>query len=363
MAAPPSSTTSRIGARRVRVLVVDDSAVVRNVFSTQLAKDPGIEVVGTAPDPFVARDLLLEREPDVITLDLEMPRMDGITFLRKIMRYRPTPVIVVSSLTQAGGQLAMEALAAGAVEVMCKPGAAYSVGDMTTDLVEKVKEVAATGVRTQAAPPAAPGGPPQAALPALSRTTNQVLAIGASTGGTVAVERILASLPPNAPGIVITQHMPELFTRFFANRLKSMSRLDAREAVDGDSVVPGVALVAPGNKHMLLKRSGARYLVEVKDGPRVNRHRPSVDVLFRSVARSAARNAIGVILTGMGGDGAQGLLAMREAGARTLAQDEATCVVFGMPKVAIDCGAVEKVMPLDQISGEVLRLADELSRA
>ncbi|MBK9518763.1 MAG: chemotaxis response regulator protein-glutamate methylesterase [Anaeromyxobacter sp.] len=351
----------RPGTRRIRVLVVDDSAVVRNVFSTELAKDPGIEVVGAAPDPFVARDMLLEREPDVITLDMEMPRMDGITFLRKIMQYRPTPVIVVSSLTQAGGELAMEALAAGAVEVMCKPGAAYSVGDMTADLVEKVKEVASTGLRVPADRPAPP---PRsgAAAPSLTRTTNQILAIGASTGGTVAIERILATLPPNVPGIVITQHMPELFTKFFANRLKSMSRLDAREAVDGDSVVPGVALVAPGNKHMLLKRSGARYLVEVKDGPRVNRHRPSVDVMFRSVARTAGKNAVGVILTGMGGDGAQGLLAMREAGARTIAQDEATCVVFGMPKVAIDAGAVEQVMPLDLIGAEVLRLAEAAGR-
>ncbi|MCM2332522.1 MAG: chemotaxis response regulator protein-glutamate methylesterase [Anaeromyxobacteraceae bacterium] len=362
MAAPTAPLPVRPGSRRVRVLVVDDSAVVRNVFSSELAKDPGIEVVGTAPDPFVARDLLLEREPDVITLDLEMPRMDGITFLRKIMKYRPTPVIVVSSLTTAGGELAMEALAAGAVEVMCKPGAAYSVGDMTTDLVEKVKEVAANGVRAPSERPPAPSRPATAA-PALTRTTNQILAIGASTGGTVAIERILSALPPNVPGIVITQHMPELFTKFFANRLKTMSKLDAREAVDGDSVVPGVVLVAPGNKHMLLKRSGARYLVEVKDGPRVNRHRPSVDVMFRSVARHAGKNAIGVILTGMGGDGAQGLLAMREAGARTVAQDEASSVVFGMPKVAIDCGAVEKVLPLDLVAGEVLKLADELSRA
>ncbi len=363
MAAPPASPPLRPGPRRVRVLVVDDSAVVRNVFSSELAKDPGIEVVGTAPDPFVARDLLLEREPDVITLDLEMPRMDGITFLRKIMKYRPTPVIVVSSLTTAGGELAMEALAAGACEVMCKPGAAYSVGDMTTDLVEKVKEVAANGVRAPSERPPPPAGQAPLAAPALTRTTNQILAIGASTGGTVAIERILATLPPNVPGIVITQHMPELFTKFFANRLKTMSKLDAREAVDGDSVVPGVALVAPGNKHMLLKRSGARYLVEVKDGPRVNRHRPSVDVMFRSVARHAGKNAIGVILTGMGGDGAQGLLAMREAGARTVAQDEATCVVFGMPKVAIDCGAVEKVLPLDAVGPEILRLAGELARA
>jgi len=359
--ATPTPSPARPPARKVRVLVVDDSAVVRNVFSQELARDPGIEVVGSAPDPFVARDLLLEKQPDVITLDLEMPRMDGITFLRKIMRYRPTPVIVVSSLTPAGGELAMEALAAGAVEVMCKPGAAYSVGDMTADLVEKVKEVASQGVRPPLPRPESAGVAPTSA-PALTRTTNQVLAIGASTGGTVAVERILSQLPPGAPGIVITQHMPEQFTKFFANRLKSMTRLDAREALDGDSVVPGVALVAPGNKHMLLKRSGARYLVEVKDGPRVNRHRPSVDVMFRSVARTAGRNAIGVILTGMGGDGAQGLLAMKEAGATTIAQDEATCVVFGMPKVAIDAGAVDTVLPLELISGEVLRLAAEAAK-
>jgi two-component system chemotaxis response regulator CheB len=339
----------------VRVLVVDDSAVVRNVFQHELAKDAAIEVVGAAPDPFVARDLLLEREPDVITLDVEMPRMDGITFLRKIMRYRPTPVIVVSSLTPRGGELAMEALAAGACEVMCKPGAAYAVGDMTRDLVEKVKEVAATGIRR--APPPPEDAPVPQAPRALARTTHQVVAIGASTGGTVAIERILAALPPDAPGMVITQHMPELFTRFFAQRLKAMSRLDAREAQSGDSVVPGVALVAPGNKHLLLKRSGARYVVEVKDGPRVNRHRPSVDVTFRSVARTAGRNAVGVILTGMGGDGAQGLLAMREAGARTLAQDEATCVVFGMPKVAVELGAAERVLPLDRIAGAILEAA------
>jgi two-component system chemotaxis response regulator CheB len=359
MPAATSPPAARPGARPVRVLVVDDSAVVRNVFSAGLARDPGIEVVGTAPDPFVARDLLLEKEPDVITLDLEMPRMDGITFLRKIMKYRPTPVIVVSSLTSAGGQMAMEALAAGAVDVMCKPGAAYSVGDMTADLVEKVKAVASQGVRAPSPAPAAAGAAPSLAL---SRTTNQILALGASTGGTVAIERILSALPGNVPGIVITQHMPELFTRSFADRLRAMSSLDVREAVDGDSVTPGVALVAPGNKHMLLKRSGARYLVEVKDGPRVNRHRPSVDVMFRSVARSAGQNAIGVILTGMGGDGAQGLVSMRQAGARTIAQDEASCVVFGMPKMAIAAGAVEKVLPLDQIAPEVLQLAEAAAR-
>ncbi len=347
------------GARRkIRVLVVDDSAVVRNVFAQELSRDPRIEVVGAAPDPFVARDMILERQPDVITLDIEMPRMDGITFLHRIMRYRPTPVIVVSSLTPAGGALAMEALSAGACDVMCKPGAAYSVGDMTADLVEKVKEVASAGLRPHAAA-ARPADAPLPVATALARTTNQVLAIGASTGGTVAVERILCALPPSAPGIIITQHMPEMFTKFFATRLKEQSKLDAREALGGESVVPGVVLVAPGNRHMLLRRSGARYVVEVKDGPRVNRHRPSVDVMFRSVASAAGRNAVGAILTGMGGDGAQGLLAMREAGAQTIAQDEASCVVFGMPKVAIDLGAVERVLPLDRIAGEVLQLVEQ----
>jgi two-component system chemotaxis response regulator CheB len=345
---------------RVKVLVVDDSAVVRNVFQQELARDPGLEVVGTAPDPFVARDLLLETDPDVVTLDVEMPRMDGLTFLRKIMRYKPTPVVVVSSLTPKGGELAVEALAAGACAVMCKPGAAYSVGDMTAELVETVKAVASAGLRRALLAPAeAPAEPARA----LARTTNQVVAIGASTGGTVAVERILSALPHNAPGIVITQHMPEQFTRHFAQRLAQQTRLDVREARSGDSVVPGVALVAPGNRHMLVKRSGARYLVEVKDGPRVNRHRPSVDVMFRSVARSAGRSAVGVLLTGMGGDGAQGLLVMREAGGRTIAQDEQSCVVFGMPKVAIDLGAVEAVLPLSRIAPEIVRQAEEWARS
>jgi two-component system chemotaxis response regulator CheB len=341
--------------RRIRVLVVDDSAVVRTVFQAELSRDPAIEVVGTAPDPYVARNQILELEPDVITLDVEMPRMDGITFLRKIMRFRPTPTIVVSSLTPSGGRLAMEALAAGAVDVMCKPGGAYTVGDMTTELVEKVKAVAFSAIHHREHPPVA-------SAPALSRTTHKVLAIGASTGGTIAIERILAALPPNGPGALIAQHMPETFTRHFAERLRQQTKLDVREAADGDSVIPGVALVAPGNRHLLLRRSGARYLVEVKDGPRVNRHRPSVDVTFRSVAHVAASNAIGVLLTGMGSDGAQGLLAMRGAGAHTIAQDEASCVVYGMPKVAVELGAAVQVLPLGEISAEIVRRAEEPPR-
>ena len=341
----------------IRVLVVDDSAVVRQIFQTELGKDPEIEVVGAAPDPYVARDLVVERKPDVLTLDVEMPRMDGLTFLRKLMHYHPLPVIVVSSLTDAGGAMALEALSSGAVEVMCKPGGAYTVGDMTDELIEKIKAAARVDVRHrkgQAAAAAASGE-----LKPLGRTTNQVLAIGASTGGTVALEVILRALPPDAPGTVITQHMPETFTEFLADRLAQVCRVQVREAKDGDAVVPGVALIAPGNHHLVLRRSGASYLVQVKDGPRVNRHRPSVDVMFQSVAQAAGKNAIGVILTGMGGDGARGLLAMRQAGASTIAQDEATSVVWGMPKVAIDLGAAERVVPLPAVASEVVRIATQ----
>jgi two-component system chemotaxis response regulator CheB len=333
----------------IRVLVVDDSAVVRQIFAKELARDPGIEVVGTAPDPYVARDLIVQKKPQVVTLDVEMPRMDGITFLKKLMQHWPVPVIVVSSLTPAGGELALEALAAGAVDVLCKPGASFKVGDMTAQLVEKVKAAAHVNLQRRAPAPAAAAAPR-----ALTRTTHRILAIGASTGGTVALEAMLRDFPHNAPGTVITQHMPEQFTKYFADRLNQLTRVSVKEAEDGDSVVPGVVLVAPGNKHLLLRRDGARYYASVKDGPRVNRHRPSVDVMFRSVAQAAGRNAVGVILTGMGGDGAKGLLEMKQAGARTFAQDEASCVVFGMPKVAIDLGAAERILPLERMTREVL---------
>jgi len=342
-----------------RVLIVDDSAVVRQIFSAQLARDPELEVVGTAPDPYVARDLIVQRKPDVLTLDIEMPRMDGLTFLKKLMHFHPMPVVVVSSLTPAGGELALEALATGAVDVMCKPGSAFTVGDMAPLLAEKLKNAAGVDMSRGRSPP--PPVAPGAEIKALTRTTNQILAIGASTGGTVALEHILRAFPPNAPGTIVTQHMPEQFTTYFAARLKEMTRLDVREGRDGDSVVPGVALIAPGNQHMLLRRSGARYYVQVRDGPRVNRHRPSVDVMFRSVAQAAGRNAVGVILTGMGGDGAQGLLEMKQAGARTIAQDEQSCVVFGMPKVAIDVGAVDQVLPLARVAPEVFRLMEQVA--
>jgi two-component system chemotaxis response regulator CheB len=335
----------------IRVLVVDDSAVVRQILQAALSADPEIEVVGTAPDPFVARDLIVQRKPDVITLDVEMPRMDGITFLRKLMHYFPLPVIVVSSLTAEGSGLALDALASGAVEVMCKPGASFTVGDMGEELVEKVKIAARAKVRRidRTGRVVASG--------ALGRTTNKVIAMGASTGGTVALEHILSRMPVDAPGIVIAQHMPAMFTKQFAARMNELSEMEVREAVDGDSVVPGVALIAPGDYHMLLKRSGARYFVTVKSGPMVHRQRPAVEVLFRSVARAAGSNAVGVLLTGMGEDGAQGLLEMRQAGAFTLAQDEASCVVFGMPRAAIELGAAERVVSLDKIPAEVLRVA------
>jgi two-component system, chemotaxis family, protein-glutamate methylesterase/glutaminase len=335
----------------IKVLVVDDSAVVRQILQTALAADPEIEVVGTAPDPFVARDLIVQHKPDVVTLDVEMPRMDGITFLRKLMHYFPLPVIVVSSLTPEGSGLALDALGSGAVEVMCKPGAAFTVGDMGEALVEKVKVAARAKVKQ------IDRSNQNAASAALGRTTNKVIAIGASTGGTVAIEHILSRMPVDAPGIVIAQHMPAMFTKQFAARMNQVSQMEVREAVDGDSVVPGVALIAPGDYHMLLKRSGARYFVGVKSGPMVHRQRPSVEVLFRSAARSAGTNAVGVLLTGMGADGAQGLLEMRQAGAFTVAQDESSCVVFGMPRAAIELGGADKVLGLDRIPAEVLRVA------
>jgi two-component system chemotaxis response regulator CheB len=343
--------------RRIRVLIVDDSAVVREVFSRELARDPDIEVVGAVPDPYVARDEIVRLEPDVVTLDVEMPRMDGITFLRKLMRFHPMPVIIVSSLTEKGGSLALEALESGAVDVMCKPGSAYAVGDMSIQLREKVKAAAGARLRT----PAVAGGKPVRL--SLAKTTNVVLAIGASTGGCQALQTVLMAMPANAPGIVIVQHMPEHFTRSFAERLNGHCAMEVKEAEDGDRVSPGRVLIAPGNRHMLLTRSGAVYQVNVKDGPLVSRHRPSVDVLFKSVARFAGSNAVGAILTGMGADGAAGLKEMRTAGAATVAQDEASCVVFGMPKEAIKLEAATHVVSLDAIAGKLLDLASRTASA
>jgi len=339
----------------IRVLIIDDSAIVRKVLSQELANFPDIEVVGTAPNPYVGRDKIVSLEPDVITLDIEMPRMDGITFLRKLMKYHPLPVVVVSALTPRGSAMSLEALEIGAVDVVPKPGGSYTVGDISQELAQKIRIAARANVRgrMEERQGEAETYAPSASL---KETSNKVIAIGASTGGTEALKKILTRMPPNAPGIVVVQHMPANFTTAFAKRLDDACAVKVKEAEDNDSVTPGRVLIAPGNYHMILRRSGARYYVEVKDGPMVHHQRPSVDILFRSTARYAGANAVGVILTGMGADGAQGLLEMRQAGAKTLGQDEESCVVYGMPKEAARLGAVEKELPLNAIAEEILRM-------
>jgi two-component system chemotaxis response regulator CheB len=340
---------------KIRVLIVDDSAVVRKLFSEELSRDPAIEVVGKAPDPFIARDKIVQLEPDVITLDIEMPRMDGITFLRRLMRHHPLPVIVVSSLTPEGGELAMEALEAGAVEVVCKPHDPSGLGEMGQVLIDKIKAAARAVVLRhtfEAHPSSSPSAP-------LARSTDRIIAIGASTGGTQALQKLMSAMPSNAPGILIVQHMPQLFTRTFAERLNALSAMEVKEAEDGDTVKAGKALVAPGNRHMLLDKFKGRFRVRLKDGPMVCRQRPSVEVLFKSVARHAGANAIGVILTGMGNDGAEGLRLMKQSGAQTIAQDQKSCVVFGMPNSAIELGGVDHVEALDDIPARILSLLKE----
>jgi len=338
---------------KIKVLIVDDSAIVRKIFTEELSKYEDIEVVGTAPDPYVARDKILSLKPDVITLDIEMPRMDGLTFLRKLMKYYPLPVVVVSSLTPKGGKMTLEALEIGAIDVLAKPGASYTVGDIGAQLVEKIRVAARANLKQQIDGEKLSQYKP---LSALVETSNKVVAIGASTGGTEALKVLLTQMPGNAPGMVIVQHMPANFTRTFAERLNSICQVTVKEAADNDTVGPGIALIAPGNYHMLLRRSGARYFVELRNGPMVHHQRPAVDVLFKSVAKYAGANAIGVILTGMGADGAAGLLEMKNMGAKTIAQDEKTCIVFGMPKEAIKLGAVDKVLPLEEIASEIIRM-------
>ncbi|NLH41540.1 MAG: chemotaxis response regulator protein-glutamate methylesterase [Planctomycetes bacterium] len=338
----------------VKVLIVDDSAIVRKILSQELSRHSGIEIVGTAPDPFIARDKIVALNPDVLTLDVEMPRMDGITFLRKLMKHHPMPVIVLSSLTPQGGQTAMEALDAGAVEVMCKPGGSFSVGDVCTVLVDKIK--AASRARIDRTPTVTHSGGATQRL-SMAETTNKIFAIGASTGGVQALTCVLSMLPANAPGTVIVQHMPAHFTTSFAQRLNNECAVSVKEAEDGDHVVPGRVLIAPGGLHMLLQRSGANYFVTLRDGPQVCHQRPSVEVLFNSVAKFAGANAIGAILTGMGDDGATGLLNMRQAGAHTIAQDEQSCVVFGMPKEAIARGGAERIVPLGKVAETLINFA------
>jgi two-component system chemotaxis response regulator CheB len=352
---------------KIKVMIVDDSAVVRQVNRETLEREPDIEVIGAAADPLYALEKMKVQWPDVLVIDIEMPRMDGVTFLKKIMAEHPTPTIICSSLAEKGAATTIEALAAGALSIITKPkmGVKQFLQDSGNDLVSAVRAAARANMRRVHPGAVTPSISPkltadamlaarEAGTRAMDTTTDKVIAIGTSTGGTQALEAVLTKLPAVCPGIVIVQHMPEKFTALFAERLNGLCKMEVREAKDGDRVIPGVALIAPGGKHMMLKRSGAMYYVGVADGPVVNRHKPSVDVLFRSVAQVAGRNALGVIMTGMGDDGARGMKEMFDAGARTVAEDESTCVVFGMPKEAIKMGGVHKIVPLDRIPQEII---------
>lgn len=348
---------------RIRVLIVDDSALVRQTLTDVLSSDPEIEVIGTACDPFAAAEKISQQVPDVITLDIEMPRMDGLTFLQKIMAQHPIPVVICSSLAEEGAQSALKALEYGAVEIIAKPrvGCKQFLEEAQITLCQAVKGAAKARVRPRnhhmVEPKLTADSVLAPATGAMIETTEKIVAIGASTGGTEALKVFLEALPADCAGMVIVQHMPELFTRAFARRLDSLCQISVKEAEPNDTVLRGRALIAPGNHHMLLKRSGARYFVDIKEGPLVCRHRPSVDVLFRSAARYAGQNAVGVIMTGMGDDGANGMLEMKQAGAFTIAQDEDTCVVFGMPNEAIKRNAVDRVLPLPAIARAVIAYA------
>jgi two-component system chemotaxis response regulator CheB len=337
----------------IKVLVVDDSALVRKILTEELNKHKGIKVVGSAIDPYVARDKIVRLKPDVITLDLEMPRMDGLSFLSKLMRYHPLPVVVVSSLTPANSQNAIRALELGAVEVICKPGSSLSSPDISRQLVNAIRAASKSRIFKSPAPETEPVPPPKS-YTAPFKTTHQVIVIGASTGGTLAIETLLKEMPSNIPGIAIVQHMPEHFTATFAQRLNSLCRIEVKEAGDGDPLAPGQALIAPGGRHMVLECSGAFYQARIKNGPMVHHQRPSVDVLFHSAAKSAGANAIGVLLTGMGVDGAAGLLVMKERGAFTIAQDQDSSVVYGMPGEAVKIGAASRELPLSEIGPKIL---------
>jgi two-component system chemotaxis response regulator CheB len=364
----PSKEAQDPFKRKLRVLVVDDSAVVRQTLEDVLSSDPRIEVMGTAADPYIAAEKIRKEVPDVITLDVEMPRMDGITFLQKVMSQHPIPVVICSSLTGGGSETAIRALEYGAVEIITKPrmGAKVFLEESRIRIVDAVKAASVAKIKKISEFKSRDIAPkltadavlakPKASL-AMAQTTEKIVVIGASTGGTEALRLILESLPMDSPGIIIVQHMPEHFTAAFAQRLNGLCQVSVKEAANGDSVLRGHALIAPGNKHTMIKRSGARYYVEVKDGPLVCRHRPSVDVLFRSAARYAGKNAIGVIMTGMGDDGARGMKELKGAGSFNIAQDEASSVIFGMPKEAISLGVVDKVVPLDSIASTFVRAA------
>lgn len=363
----PRTGTAR---RRIRVLIVDDSALVRSLLTDILSADPEIEVVGVARDAHVAREKIKQLNPDVLTLDVEMPKMDGITFLRNLMRLRPMPVVMVSSLTEKGADVTLDALAIGAVDYLPKPriDIAATLSDYGDELIEKVKTAARASVRAldarrfAAVPPRNSATAVLPRLPAARpiRTTERIIAIGASTGGTEAIREVLTGLPPDAPGILIAQHIPRAFSGAFARRMNECCALTVCEAEDGQQVLAGHVYIAPGDRHLLLVRDGARYVCRLDDGKPVNRHKPSVDVLFRSVAQNAGHNAIGVLLTGMGKDGAQGLKEMREAGCPTIAQDEATSVVWGMPGEAVALGAASYVLPIGEVAGRICALANEM---
>jgi len=340
-------------ANRIKVLIVDDSAIVRKILTETISAEQDMEVVGTAPDPYVARDKILSLQPDVLTLDIEMPRMDGLTFLKKLMRYHPMPVIVISSLGHSSCEASLEALRCGAVEVLAKPAGPYSIGELSACLTAKLRAAASSRVRKPEADlVVAPLRPP---VLAGSFRSDAIIAIGASTGGTEAICEVLLQFPASAPAIVVTQHIPAGFSAAFARRLNQLCAIEVKEAADGDEVRPGRALVAPGNLHMLLRRVDNEYRVQVRSGPQVCYQRPSVDVMFSSVAEAAGKNSVGALLTGMGSDGAQGLFRMKRAGARTIAQDEETCVVYGMPREAVKLGAVDQVLPLPAIASALLR--------
>ncbi len=353
-------------ADKIKVLIVDDSALVRQTLEDILSSDPDIEVIATAQDPFVAAQKMRIEKPDVITLDIEMPKMDGITFLQKLMAQHPIPVVICSTLAAERSATALRALDAGAVEIITKPtvGTKKFFEESRIRICDIVKAAAISKLKKvteirKVAPKLTADAVIEKPTKAMLKTTEKIVAVGASTGGTEALRVFLEKFPSDVPGIVIVQHMPENFTKAFSERLNSICKINIKEAQDGDSILRGQALIAPGNKHLLIKRSGARYYVEVKDGPLVSRHRPSVDVLFRSAARYAGKNAVGVIMTGMGDDGAKGMLEMKESGASTIAQDEASCVVFGMPKEAIKLGCVDKILPLERINQAVLDMCNE----
>lgn len=358
---------------KISVLVVDDSALVRKLLSEILNSDPEIEVVGTAIDPYQAREKIKKLKPDVLTLDVEMPRMDGVTFLKNLMRLHPMPVVMVSTLTEQGAQVTLEALELGAVDFVAKPKLDLSsaFGDYADEIITKVKTAAAVNIQALTREPSSLAVVPEkltadavltkrapGTIPSHLKTTDKIIAIGSSTGGTEAIKEVLTVLPLDSPGIVITQHIPAAFSGPFAERVNRLSAIEVTEAVDGVQILPGHAYIAPGDKHLIVERSGARFLCKLNDGPPVSRHKPSVDVLFRSVAQNVGANAIGLMLTGMGDDGAQGMLEMKEAGAFNLVQDEKTSVVWGMPGSAVKIGAAELQLPLNKIAGKLLSLAN-----